>query len=342
MKKSIFLSFIKDNLRYGVAFYLSIGIIICYYKITAHISDIVYPLVIVSTIFIIHMVIEWIKYYSFNINSQTSAKLEINKLFQYTNQQKYFNEVLQNTEEKYHKEISRINSEGNAYRYFFSQWVHNMKTPVAIISLVLQKLEGEQPELLEKPMGSFVQEIKEENGKLHNGLEQLLNILRMEQFVRDYEPEAVDLIESLKEVINSKKSLFIYNKVFPQIENVEENMKVFTDEKWNKFMLEQIINNAVKYSAVKGKQKNIKFIVEKTDNYVQLKIADEGIGIPKSDINRIFEPFFTGENGRKYRDASGIGLYISALLAKNLKHKIDVQSEIGLGTTVTVTYFLKH
>ena len=342
MKKSIFLNFIKDNLNYGIAFYLSIGVIICYYKITAHISEIVYPLIIVSTIFLIHMVIEGIKYYSFNTSTEATSKAEGNKLFQYTNQQKHFNEVLKNNQEKYRKEISRINSEGNAYRYFFSQWVHNMKTPVAIISLVLQKFEGEQPEQLETPMGSFVQEIKEENDKMHNGLEQLLNILRMEQFVRDYEPDAVNLVEALKEIINSKKSLFIYNKVFPQIENIEENIKVFTDDKWNKFMLEQLINNAVKYSAVKGKQKTVRFIIEKMEDCVQLKIVDQGIGIPKSDINRIFEPFFTGENGRKYRDASGIGLYISALLAKNLKHKIQVESEVGLGTTVTVTYFLKQ
>lgn len=342
MKKSIFIDFIKDNLRYAFSFYLSIGIIIVYYKITDHISDIIYPLIIVTTIFLIHMCIELIKYYNFNINIKDPANLEMNKIFQRTNQQKYFNEVLQDSRKKYMKEISKINSESNAYRYFFSQWVHNMKTPVSIISLVLQKYENNPQEASEKPIGNFVKEIKEENDKLHNGLEQLLNILRMEQFVRDYEPEAVDLIKSLKEIINSKKSLFIYNKVFPQIESQEKILKVFTDEKWNKFMLEQIINNAVKYSAVKGKNKNIKFIIERLDKCVQLKIKDEGIGIPKSDINRVFEPFFTGENGRKYRDASGIGLYISALLAKNLKHKIEIQSEKNFGTTVTLTYFLDY
>ncbi|MBU3175316.1 sensor histidine kinase [Clostridium estertheticum] len=288
------------------------------------------------------MVIAWIKYYNFNINIQDSENLEINKIFRITNQQKYFNEILKNTQKKYQQEIAKSNSEEIAFKYFFSQWVHNMKTPVSIINLVLQKFESEHLESRDMPLIIFAKEIKEENDKLHNGLEQLLNILRMNEFVRDYEPETVDLVASLKEIINFKKSLFIYNKVFPQIEHKEDNITVFTDKKWNKFMLEQIINNAVKYSAVKGENKNIKFIIEKMDKCINLKIVDEGVGIPKSDINRVFEPFFTGENGRKYRDASGIGLYISSLLAKNLKHKIQIQSERNLGTTVTITYLIDY
>ncbi|MBU3102342.1 MULTISPECIES: sensor histidine kinase [Clostridium] len=342
MIKKIFVNFIKDNLGYIFSFYLSIIILIIYYKLTVHISEIFYPLLLVSTVFIIYMVIEWLKYYNFNINVQDSENLEMNKIFQITNQQRCFYDILKTTQKKYQMKLSRTNSEEIAFRYFFSQWVHNMKTPVSIISLALQKFESEHLDTHDMPLAIFAMEIKEENDKLHNGLEQLLNILRMNEFVRDYEPESVDLVDSLKEIINFKKSLFIYNKVFPQIEHKEDNIKVLTDKKWNKFMLEQIINNAVKYSAIKGENKNIKFIIEKTDKCVNLKIVDEGVGIPKSDINRVFEPFFTGENGRKYRDASGIGLYISSLLAKNLKHKIEIQSEKNLGTTVTITYLIDY
>ncbi|OPJ63956.1 sensor histidine kinase [Clostridium oryzae] len=346
MKIKIFIDFIKDQVPFTLTFYLSIGTILIYYGLTAHISDIVYPVIIVSTIFIIHLFIEWTKYYSFNLHITDYANSMDNKFFQSTNQQKYFIKVMRHSQQMYLKEISKINSEGNAYRYFFSQWVHNMKTPVSIISLMLQKLENEYLKVQsnddKKYLADFANGIKDENSKLHNGMEQLLNILRMEQFARDYEPESVDITESLKEVINSKKSLFIYNNVFPQIECNELHVKVLTDEKWNKFMLEQIINNAVKYSAQKGKKKHVKFQVTKLNNRVQLIIEDEGIGIPKSDINRIFEPFFTGENGRKYRDASGIGLYICSLLAKNLNHKIDIQSDEGKGTKATITYFLEH
>lgn len=343
MRKRIILDFITDNMGYALTFYISMGIMLFYYKITAHVNDMVYPFIITTTIFVIFLIIQFIKYYSFNINIHNIENPENFRLLENTNQQKYFSEELQNVHKNYLKEISRINSESNSYRYFFSQWLHNMKTPVSIISLIVQKIQNEHTEDGRQPdqmrMQDLVLEIEEENDKLHNGLEQLLNILRMEEFVRDYEPEPINLVSSLKDIINSKKSLFIYNNVFPQVECDESEVRVLTDEKWNRFMLDQIINNAVKYSKANGARKHVRFVIQKTGKSVKLRITDEGIGIPKSDINRVFEPFFTGENGRKYKEASGIGLYICSLLAKNLKHKLDVQSEVGKGTTVTVTYF---
>ena len=65
------------------------------------------------------------------------------------------------------------------------------------------------------------------------------------------------LVQLLKEVINNKKSQFIYNNVFPKIEFKHEKALIVTDEKWNKFMLEQIITNAIKYS---GDNKGKKYI----------------------------------------------------------------------------------
>ena len=341
--KKIFLSFVRDTVGYVAVFYICILVVMFYYRITARHTDILYPFVIVTTILLLYLLVQWVRYYNFNKNINDLTNTDNIKLPGSTEQQKNFTIALQDLRERYLKEISRINSETSSQRYFISQWLHNMKTPVSIISLVLQKIENESPAAPDEQdkKSGCIGEIREENEKLHNGLEQLLNILRMEQFARDYEPEPVDLIKSLTEIINLKKSLFIYNNVFPQLEYSEPGIHVLTDEKWNRFMLEQIINNAVKYSAGETK-KYIRFTVEKEDNRVTLKIADQGIGIPQSDIKRVFEPFFTGENGRKHRDATGIGLYICSLLAKNLRHKIEIDSEKGKGTTVTVTYFLNR
>lgn len=343
MKKKIISNFIKDRLGYAITFYLGIALVILYYYSISNITDI-YPILIASIIFIIFLAIDFLKYYSFNIEIKDSINLEKNKLMELTKEQKYFVEVLKDMQDEYLKEISKTNSESNSYRYFISQWVHNMKTPISIISLVLQKMKfdvnSNTSDLILDSINNSIQEINEENDKLENGLEQLLNILRMEQFARDYEPESVDLLASIKELINSKKSLFIYNNVFPQIECNYDNIRVFTDEKWNKFMLDQIINNAVKYSTEKGVKKYIRFRIVSSNNQVILEIIDEGIGISKVDLNRVFEPFFTGENGRKYKGASGIGLYICKQLSKNLKHKLEIESEQYEGTKVIVTYFL--
>ncbi len=342
----IFFNFLKDSLNYMISFFLSIILILIYYNLTAGITDILYPLLIASTIFMISQVISWIKYYYFHVNIYELDKLQNDNILEMTYEQRRFTEVFSDLQENYLIKISKKNAESNSFRLFFSQWVHNMKTPVSIISLVLQKFEHESKQELDKEkqnqINEFILAVREENIKLKNGLENLLNILRMDEFAKDYEPEAVDLLVLLKEIINLKKSLFIYNNVFPKIESGEDKIIVLTDEKWNGFMLDQLINNAVKYSKAEGERKTLKFKINQLGDKVQLKIIDEGIGINQNDLNRIFEPFFTGENGRKYKDSSGIGLYMCSLIAKNLNHNLEIKSKSGVGTTVIVAYPLKH
>ncbi len=344
--KKVFFDFLKDSLNDIVSFFLSILFILIYYNLTAGITDIVYPLLIATTIFMISRVISWIKYYYFHVNIYKLDKLKNDKILEMTYEQRRVTEVFSDLQEKYLIEISKKNAESNASRLFFSQWVHNMKTPVSILSLILQKFERESEQELEnedrEQINEFISAIREENIKLRNGLENLLNILRMDEFAKDYEPEAVDLLVLLKEIINAKKSLFIYNNVFPKIVSGEDKIIVLTDEKWNGFMLDQLINNAVKYSKVEGERKTLKFIINRIGDKIQLKIIDEGIGINKNDLNRVFEPFFTGENGRKYKDSSGIGLYMCSLIANNLNHNLEIESQYGVGTTVIVTYPLKR
>ena len=103
-------------------------------------------------------------------------------------------------------------------------------------------------------------------------------------------------------------------------------------------MLSQIISNAIKYSSDHDKSKNIYFSISKEEKYTVLEIRDEGIGIPEYDIDRVFEPFFTGENGRRIKKSSGIGLYICKLIAEKLGHKIHIKSKVGQGTIVKLRY----
>lgn len=77
-------------------------------------------------------------------------------------------------------------------------------------------------------------------------------------------------------------------------------------------------------------------------NNVFLAVRDEGIGIPSYDFKKIFDPFFTGENGRKIRNSTGIGLYIAREIALKLGHEIYIEeSKIDIGTVFTVKYLSK-
>lgn len=108
-----------------------------------------------------------------------------------------------------------------------------------------------------------------------------------------------------------------------------------------KLMLEQIISNAIKYSKEDGKSKKLYIDIKESGEKTLLSIKDEGIGIPSFDLNRFFEPFFTGENGRAHQDSTGIGLYISSEIVKRLGHKLEIKSEPKKGTEVVVEYITK-
>lgn len=103
-------------------------------------------------------------------------------------------------------------------------------------------------------------------------------------------------------------------------------------------MLNQIISNSIKY-AKKTCDKEIKLYACETEKSVILNIRDNGVGIPKSDLPRVFEKSFTGENGREYSKATGMGLYIVKKLCDKLGHKISIESAKGEYTLVKIEFF---
>jgi two-component system, OmpR family, sensor histidine kinase YxdK len=334
--KRLFISFIKDRLLYASGYFISLGLIMLYFHLTLGDLDWLYPAVLTLFIFVLTSVMEWVRYYKFHVGLEKSAEEEFYELHPETCEQRAISEAIKKLHQKYTEEISRINMEGTNKQHFLSQWIHNMKTPVSVIGLILEK--ARESEVLDI---DHIKDIEEENNRLHNSLEQVLNTIRMEEFFRDYEPEVVNLVDSLKEAINSRKSQFIYSNVFPRLRIEEESIPVITDSKWNKFMLDQIISNSIKYSQNPQEKKYITFSVSRAGGNVVLEIKDEGVGIPEHDLNRVFEPFFTGENGRKFKNSTGIGLYISSRIAEKLGHCISIESELKVGTKVKITYLAK-
>lgn len=181
-------------------------------------------------------------------------------------------------------------------------------------------------------------EIKEENIRLLDNLEKALSFIRLEDFSKDYLVEEINLREEIVKVINKKKREFIYNGLSPKIICEDENISVLTDIKWNQFVIEQITNNAIKYSKDMNCSKNIYYIISKENARVSLIVKDEGMGKSKQDIKRIFEPFFTGENGRKVSSSSGVGLYLVRQVCEKLNEKIEVKPEVKKGSEFKITY----
>lgn len=208
---------------------------------------------------------------------------------------------------------------------FMDRWIHQMKTPLSVIELMAKDLE-------EPDSSSF----REETDRLKTGLNMVLYMARLRTIKQDFHIKKVNLLKLIQEVNQDNKRLFIRNNIYPEVKEEQAGIIVESDEKWLFFMITQFIHNAVKYS-VKQSNKIMITIWKRVDQSV-LEIKDFGVGIPKEDMKRIFDPFYTGVNGRNFRESTGVGLFLVKEVAEYLGHRLEVESEVGQGATFRIIF----
>lgn len=213
---------------------------------------------------------------------------------------------------------------------YYGMWVHQIKTPIAALDILLQNTERMLYQLDEKEMMQkviSVSDMKMELFKIEQYVEMALNYLRVEDISSDLVFKKHELDDMVCQVIRKYAKIFISKKI--KMDFKPTKACIVTDEKWFIFVLEQIISNALKY--IKKGQISI-YMKEKS-----LVIEDTGIGIPAEDLPRIFEKGFTGYNGRENKKSTGIGLYLCKNIMNKLQWNITVDSEVGSGTKIYLT-----
>lgn len=212
-----------------------------------------------------------------------------------------------------------IESRGRARnaKEYYTMWVHQIKTPIAAMRLLLQS-EGE--------VGK--EALSAELFEIEQYVEMVLSYARLESDSSDYLIDYYELDNIIRQVIRKYARLFIRKKI--SLNFHESEISILTDEKWLVFAVEQILSNALKYTS-KG---NIDIRVEKETK--TLIIEDTGIGIAEEDLPRIFEQGYTGYNGRENKKSTGIGLYLVKTILDKLSHTIEIQSKPGKGTAVRI------
>ena len=270
-------------------------------------------------------------------------------------------------EDDYKRIITRLyeagreaESEGRIARQemmdYYGMWVHQIKTPIAAMHVLLQAAGESQAE------GQYTREMRLELFKIEQYVEMVLTYLRMEDMSSDLSFEVCELDSVIRQAIRKYSQTFILKKIKLQYTAVET--KVLTDEKWLVFVIEQLLSNALKYThssisvymadyapAVyeedmqeeKGSEspKNGGDLPSKEQGSLGrmgkkrcLVIEDNGIGICQEDLPRVFEKGFTGYNGRTDKKSTGIGLYLCKSVMDKLRHQMWIESEVGKGTKV--------
>ncbi|MBE1447055.1 sensor histidine kinase [Paenibacillus sp. OAS669] len=232
--------------------------------------------------------------------------------------------------------LAQYRKQQEQHDVFIRQWVHQMKTPVSVIDLLTQKTESSEEHV---PL-TVLQSIQEENDRLAHGLDMMLQTARLEKFELDVHVKQVNLEQTIRSVINEHKRACIRRGVYPKL-TVEADVRfVETDEKWIAVIIRQIVTNAIKYAkrTADPADKQLEIKLSKGKDGVCASFSDTGIGIPEQDLPRVFEPFFTGENGRKVGESTGMGLYLVKELCRKLGHRVQIASIEGEGTTVTLHF----
>jgi len=198
---------------------------------------------------------------------------------------------------------------------YYTIWVHQIKTPVASLRLLL----SEESEKNKAALGEVF--------RVEEYVDMVLGYLRTEDISADMKFSDCSLDTIVKEQIHRYAPVFIEKKLTLSFENTGKH--VLTDPKWLGFVIGQCLSNALKYTKTGG----VRIFLSGPDSGT-LVIEDTGKGIRREDLPRIFEKGFTGYNGREENGSTGIGLYLSGKIMKKLNHGIYLESAVGQGTKV--------
>lgn len=223
-------------------------------------------------------------------------------------------QVLYQAHKSMAENVKNYRIQAQDFQEYVEMWIHEVKTPLATLAVI-----AKDPR------------INAQIKRLDDCVEQVLYFTRVENAERDYLIKLVELAEVVGVVANRNREILQAKRIELKVHDLDTS--VHTDAKWLEFILNQIINNSIKYQA-----HQITITAERTEKTTLLKIRDDGIGITAKDLPRVFEKSFTGNNGHNFQKTTGMGLYIAKSLCEKLGHQISVSSKLGQYTELTISF----
>ena len=351
-----FIDFIKEKMVLIIGTILalvSVEILLLAYDISILIR--VYCAFIIAFVMILAILIEYKKkkdYYNELIKNMEDLKEKylISEIIKTPNfiEGKILKDILQDTGKSMLENVNYYKNIQEDYKEYIELWIHEVKIPIAASKMIIEnnkELTRNSRESLQIKdtetdsityKSDILRSIDEELDKVENYTEQALFYARSNAVEKDYIINKTDLKEIVNGAILKNKTTLINEKVSLELSNLKDE-EVYTDSKWAVFIINQIIQNAIKYS--KKENKKIEISSQEKNDKVILYIKDNGIGIKKGEITRVFERGFTGENGRIIgQKSTGIGLYLCKKLCDRLGLGIELNSEKDKGTEVRIIF----
>lgn len=288
------------------------------------------PLIIMG-LYMISIIIEYFKRKKFynnllNMLEELDEKYLITEIIKTPNflEGQIFKNSLEQIDKSMLENVNKYKYMTEDYKEYIELWIHEIKIPIATSKMVIENNKN-----------AITKSIDEELDKVENYIEQALFYARSNTVEKDYYIRKVVLKEIVNESIKKNKSSLIQEKISIDIHDLD--IEVNTDNKWIVFILNQIIQNSIKYR--KKENSVIEIYANQGKENVILYIKDNGIGIKQGEITRVFEKGFTGTNGRlSNKKSTGIGLYLCKKLCNKLGIGIELNSVQNEGTEVKLVF----
>ena len=285
------------------------------------IEVILYPCILTIVFVLIVLLFDYIKYKEKvnkiiqicnDVSSCYSVKINDKNIFD-----EYYLDIINELLKENRKQVSQIQKKVSDINDYFSIWVHQIKTPIASMKL---KIDNEQIDSLQ---------LASDLNRIDHYVDLVLSFLKFDEEKIDLYFRKTDVDRIMRESLKKFSNDFIIKKI--RLDYKLSKREVLTDEKWLSFVFDQLLSNALKYTD-KGT------ISIYYDGESCLCIKDSGIGIALADIERLFEKGFTGYNGRQYKKASGIGLYMCKRMCDKLNIAISIESVVNEYTLVKLKF----
>ena len=318
------------------------------YLIGARKQDVVYAAVLDAILLLITVLVGFFRYSS-------KVKALSNALKRPVEEQAQLPEATDDVEILYHRllenqSIARSESESSAavrqsqMRDYYSMWVHQIKTPISAMKLLLEAEREELGQLMcdEEPQATLTElsdnldSFEDELFRIEEYVGMALQYQRVSSTENDFVLEKISLDGVIRDTIKKYAKIMIRRHIGINYSGTKK--QVYTDEKWLAFILEQILSNAIKYTP----QGFVTIETAEEKDRFFITVKDTGIGIKAEDLPRVFEKGYTGYNGHADKKATGIGLYLCRQMADKLGHTIRMESELGKGTKVWIGFDLDY
>lgn len=228
-------------------------------------------------------------------------------------------ERLATLQEEYNQYQAGQLMQEKAMEEYFLLWIHQIKTPITASKLLCERLDNQMGDLLQQELL-----------KIENYTQMVLSYLNLHKQDADLTIQSVTIHELVSPLLKKYRVNFLSDHT--RLHYERNDQVVVTDIKWTRLMIEQLLNNALKYA--KGREIWISYDESKQ----VLSIRDSGIGIKASDLPKIFDRGYSGLTGGNNENSTGIGLFLVEAISKRLNQPVSVQSEVGKGSQFDISF----